>query len=497
VRAWRGRILLGSLVPLAACAWLLAHRGLPFEFLVGQDELEYADLARAIARGEGFTSGLIYPVELAQGVGPERPNLLRPPAWPLALASVYALFGASEAAAHGLLLVLYCAAVLVSGLLAASVAGPGIGFAAGLAVALCPPIQVLALLATTELLCAVCVLAVFLLLARGAAPAWVGAACGAVYLTRYNAGVVLPVALLACALRRRRWQDAALCAAGFAAVALPWWLRNLALTGNPFFSYYAWVSQMPIGLRGDYTRSLMHYLDPSEAVASLPSAAEKAIELLPALLRRSPFLSANLVACLGLAVAALRRQRLALYTLLGAVLWTVAIAFALPRGRYFAPYFPVVIALGAAGWRQLGPRSGALGAAGAVLASLLPPLVPPANDLAVLQVEMRRPRAPEPPPAWQRCISDRSLVFGEDASEIAWRTDATTIWLTATESDFWQVLERFPIDFVYLGTRRDLRTPRFLERFEPAPDCGAHFYRRRAGPGEPHQLLGSPSAPRR
>lgn len=478
--AWRSRILLGSLVPLAACVWLLSHRGLPFEFLIGQDELEYAELSRALARGEGFTSGVVYPVELARGDGPgTSPNLLRAPAWPLALSGAFVLFGARDAVAHGLLLVLYCATVLASGWLVARRAGPAVGLAAGAAVALCPVVRVMGLLSSTELLAALFSLLVFVLLERGARPIWIGAACAALYLTRYNAIVLLPVALLACALRERRWHAVALCLAGFAVVALPWWLRNWLHTGNPFFSFYQWVAQIPVGPRGDYTQSLMHYLDPASAAAPLPSAAEKAWSLLPSFVWSSPFLSANLVACAGLVVACVRRQQVALFAALAAALWTLSLAFALPRGRYFAPLVPVVIAVGTAGFAVLGRWPARIGAAGAVLASLLPPLVPPASDLAVLHLAMRTPRGPATVPVWQRCLSERTLVFGERAGEIAWRTDATAIWLTATEPDFWQVVERFPVDFVYLESRRDLLTARFRKRFAPRPDCGEHLHQRR------------------
>jgi hypothetical protein len=322
-----------------SCRWLRAcgsSRIAVCRFLIGQDELEYAELARALARGEGYTSGLVYPVELARGDPGTSPNLLRAPAWPLALAGAFALFGPRDAVAHGLLLVLYCATVLASGALAARRAGPAIGLAAGVAVALCTVVRVLGLLSTTELLAALVALLVFLLIERGASPLWLGAACAALYLTRYNGIVLLPVALLACALRERRWRCIALCSAGFAVVALPWWLRNALLTGDPFFSFYQSALQVSAGERGDYTQSLMHHLDPTSAAARLPSAARKAWSLLPTLVASSPFLSANLVACIGLAIACARRQRTALYAALAVSLWTLSIAFVLPRGRYFA-----------------------------------------------------------------------------------------------------------------------------------------------------------------
>jgi hypothetical protein len=146
-----------------------------------------------------------------------------------------------------------------------------------------------------------------------------------------------------------------------------------------------------------------------------------------------------------------------------------------------------VIAVGTAGFAALGRWPARLGAAGAVLASLLPPLVPTASDLAVLDFALHGPRAASTPHAWERCLSERTLVFGERAGEIAWRTDATAIWLTATEADFWQVVERHPVDFVYVDVRRDLLTPRFRKAFAPRPDCGEHLHQRR--PNVPRDVV--------
>lgn len=63
-----------------------------------------------------------------------------------------------------------------------------------------------------------------------------GALCGALFLTEYSAGALVAVA--ACAAARRfgagaRWRALALLLGGFAVVAGPWVVRNLAVTGYP------------------------------------------------------------------------------------------------------------------------------------------------------------------------------------------------------------------------------------------------------------------------
>ena len=49
---------------LAVALWLHAHRTLEWTIWAG-DEFEYADVARHLARGDGFTTGIIYPAELS------------------------------------------------------------------------------------------------------------------------------------------------------------------------------------------------------------------------------------------------------------------------------------------------------------------------------------------------------------------------------------------------------------------------------------------------
>lgn len=64
---WSRRLL--WLVPVLAMGlWLAEHRAVPWALSVGGDEMEYADIARRIARGDGFTTSLIYPAELDYGV---------------------------------------------------------------------------------------------------------------------------------------------------------------------------------------------------------------------------------------------------------------------------------------------------------------------------------------------------------------------------------------------------------------------------------------------
>jgi len=471
---------------LAAAIWLSAHRDLPWE-LWGGDEAEYADIARRLSRGEGFTTSLIYPVELEWGVGRDHPSLVRPPLWPALLAAAFSVTGPEEWAIHVVLLVLFAACVTVACALGLRLAGVWGGGLAALAVATSPDTLALSLVGGTETLCALWFLLAFLLLAKGARPIWIGVVCGLLYLTRYNGGVLLPFALLLLAWGAGRWRAVLECLAGFAVITSPWLVRNWILTGNPFFTYYRWAFYFSPFARS-YTTTLMHMIEPDPNAPTAMDPFAKARLLLPQLFLFWPLASANLAACVGLFVACVRRNRLAICFAALAIATTVGLAFALPRGRYFAPLFPPLVTLGLVGWLELRTRWKWLGVAVLVAAPLLPPFPPSAPDLAFLRrviLDLGRVEFPAAP--WVPCLSaaGKPLVVAEDASQIAWKSDATTVWLPATKADFWRIVDGHPVEFAYIAGRRDLLDERFAERFEPRRDCGPNLYQRRPDPGRP------------
>jgi len=79
-------LLLVAVLAFGAGIWLDVHRRLAWD-LEALDAMEYADIARHLANGQGFTTGLIYPAELEYGVDPAHPSLVRPPVWPLLIAA--------------------------------------------------------------------------------------------------------------------------------------------------------------------------------------------------------------------------------------------------------------------------------------------------------------------------------------------------------------------------------------------------------------------------
>ncbi len=467
---------------LAAGLWWFQHREIPWALFTG-DEYEYADLGRQLARGDGFTTGIIYPVEVDYGVERGHPALLRPPLWPLSMAAAFALTGPQEWAVHWVLMVFFAAMVGTAAALAGARGGVLAGAIAGVAVATSPQISALAYFGGTETLFGLLSLAPFALLACGARPFWIGLVCGLAYLTRYNGVVLLPVVGLVLFFAPGRVRALGELVAGFAVVALPWWIRNFAITGNPLFSLYNYAAYFSPFERS-YTTTLLHSIEPNLSGPTAMNPLEKARLLLPDLIRGWPLASANLAACVGVVLGCVRRDRLFAAFAILAVGTTVGLAMALPRGRYFVPMFPTLLALGTLGWWQYGGKLRAPGLALLLAAPLLPSFPAEARDVSFFRAMLKAgPEAAPPTPVWVPCVDVDQLIMAEDAPTAGWKTDALTLWLPATEADFWTLVDAHPVEKVQIRTRKELLTDRFRAEFEAVPGCGAELFQRKGAAG--------------
>jgi 4-amino-4-deoxy-L-arabinose transferase-like glycosyltransferase len=471
------RLLPALAALLAFSLWVPERLALPWA-LPGGDESEYADVGRHLARGEGFTTGIVYPAELDFGVGPNHPSLVRPPFWPLALGAAFAVFGPAGWVVHVTALGFHLGTVAAATALGTALAGPWIGALAGVATATSWPVRSLALLGGTEPAFAFWMTLAFLLLARRRHPFWIGLACGLAYLTRYNGLLLEPIALALLLRRRDPLPPLASCAGGFLAVVLPWWVRNLVITGNPLFSLYNLLLYAAPGVTS-YTQTLLHMVHPDLESQFAMAPAEKVRLQLPEILRYWPPASGNLAACIGVAVACVRRDRLALGWLAFAAATTLSAAVAFARGRYFAPLLPVMLALGAAAWARHGGRLRLPALALVLLAPLLPAVPREARDIAFFRTYVAHGGGPAPHVAWAPCLTGHPLVVAEDAPLVNWVSDTTTIWLPATEPGLIEIVDRFPVDFVQVRRRKKVLTPRFEARFAPRPDCGPTLFQRR------------------
>lgn len=464
-----------------AAAWGLHHRGIPF-ILESGDACEYAEMARRLSRGEGFTTGIVYPAELWLGAGRDHPAVKFPPLWPALLALPFALFGASEAVVHGTVGLCFAALVAAAFGLATALAGRGAGVVAAAAVATSPLLLALSIDGVSEIPFALAVTLVFLLCAVRAHPATLGAACGLAYLTRYNGAILLPMALALLAVRRVPARSLLWCAGGFAAVALPWWLRNLLVAGSPFYSLLnlnLYIAPVKTRLGG----SLFFQLEPDLTSGVAADPMEKLRVQLPLLLARFPLASANLAALVGVGIACWRRQPLAL-GFAGCALATLGVvATALAMGRYFAPFLPAMLALGTVGWARFGGRLRAPGLLLLVAAPLLPRWPAPLPDVALMRTWPAEARASgaeilaERAQARRRaapCVAGEPLLLAQRAAHLVWQHDVVAIYAPARRLAVAEIARTHPVDGAHLPDPG--RVPEDL--FAPRPECGEGWYRR-------------------
>lgn len=479
----RAAVLAGVLA-LAMGGWFWAHRDIPY-LLWSSDEYEYADIARRLAGGEGFTTGVVFPPHLEYGADRAHPSLVRPPLWPLEIAALFALVGPQLGAVHALAAFFFAGTALLAAALALELAGPLAGAVAGVAVATSPQIQTLALGGLSETSFAFWMTLAFLLVARRSPPLAIGAVCGLAYLTRYDGLALAAVVGAMLLIEQRRLRPAALYVLGFVVVATPWWLRNAVVAGNPLYALTGYNLFMAPFRRGLQT-SLIYQIEPDLSSSAAVDPLEKARLQLPLLLRFWPPASANLAACLGVVLGALRRERLALGLVALALVTTLGLAFAMTLGRYFIALMPALLACGAAAWLRFGGRLAPLGLALLLAAPLLPSLTE-APDLALLRRGFDEMRAgTRDPAAWvvkseraARCLSRETLFVGHHVAPLVWSSAGVGIYMPAGREDFWRVIDTLPVQFVQLRDRRRVGRRRFDAHFAPRPDCGESFYERR------------------
>ncbi len=242
---------------LTSLVWFLYYDNY-FTGLILNDAMDYAGIARNVARGQGFISQYLTPLSLAHH-GVPQPDMWRAPLWPLALAGFQKALGfTDEASALGSGFFFVAAAPLVF-LLARQWFGNLVAAGSVLVYALTPKLLYFSISGMTEPL-AVFLMALALLLAsapglRNKWGDWLsGIALGLFYLARYNALVFLPFFLAFRLLSRREGITPSLrMAAGFTLAALPWMARNTLLFGDPLFSLQKYEPVMFTPVYPDYS----------------------------------------------------------------------------------------------------------------------------------------------------------------------------------------------------------------------------------------------------
>ncbi len=261
-----GRWIYCGAITLLACALFMIYYSLVGFGFTNQDTFDYAQIARQIVQGRGFTTRQLnfFPYLLAlRRLGmlePPWPSLFRFPLPSLLIALFFKLFGVSE----------------LSGM---SAGGACYALSAGMLFLAAEKIlrsRDWALLAALTFVLSDSVLShavsdwstnitvypftlallifiyVWMKAANKPSPLsclLLGMIAGIAYLVRYNFLSYFPVAISALIIHRHGRGKTILIwsVTGFIVVGLPWWLRNLLITGNPFFTLYNYIA-LPYGI---------------------------------------------------------------------------------------------------------------------------------------------------------------------------------------------------------------------------------------------------------
>lgn len=255
----RGTLLLSLTVItiFTATVWYI-HYDRYFTGLILNDAMDYAGIARNVARGQGFISQYVTPLSLAH-YGIPQPDMWRAPLWPLALAGFQKIFGfIDEASAIGTGFFFIATAPVIF-LLARQWFGNLVAFGSVLIYVFTPKLLYFSISGMTEPM-AIFLMTLTLLMVsnknfKNGGGDWLsGILLGLFYLTRYNALVFLPFFLLyRYYFRLDGYLSPARMLAGFTLTILPWLVRNTIIFGNPMFSLQKYEPAMFTPTYPDYS----------------------------------------------------------------------------------------------------------------------------------------------------------------------------------------------------------------------------------------------------
>jgi 4-amino-4-deoxy-L-arabinose transferase-like glycosyltransferase len=187
------------------------------------DAHHYQTIATAVADGDGLSAS--FPFAYVH------PTAFRPPLYPALLGALYWIMGVHIGAGQLLNVALGAVVVILAAVLGAHIAGRRGGIAAGIAVAVYPPLLANDVVLLSEPLSLALLLGVILLLVHDR-PAWAGLACGLLMLTRPSAQLLV-VVLVAWLVWRAGWRAAVRFGAVSVVVVTPWIVHNWVLVGSP------------------------------------------------------------------------------------------------------------------------------------------------------------------------------------------------------------------------------------------------------------------------
>jgi 4-amino-4-deoxy-L-arabinose transferase-like glycosyltransferase len=453
----------------SALLWVAVCVGIVFLFLIfmahnlqgltDTDALDYAQIARNLAQGHGFSSDFLKPLTLTRvPFLDHHPDLIMSPLHPLLTSLFIRALGANDRAvalASALpflltLLVIFFLGARLFDRRVALLATAGFGVYLGTLSYSISGLEVCLLGLWVALL--------FLVLHRlpgeqkwlPALAVLAGVLLGCIYLTKEIWVVLLPpvlVYLYYSVDRSVRWKILGLTLGAFVVVTLPWCVRAAHLTGNPFFSWRWYEAEMGTLTNSGNTLYRSYQMDvPSPLTFLLYHPGEIYDKLLqglirlygvPATLVGPVALSFFLVAILvPLGDASFERLRYVLYATF--VLLCLALCWIMPSPRLLYPLAPLVAVIAAGLFlrvltplvKRYAPREQARALTWAVVLFLFLEALPLTVDL----VRRTRPQdAQQMAQVKQLCRQVADSTSGVIVSDVPWLTawygGRTSLWL--------------------------------------------------------------------
>ena len=466
------------LVILAAGVWYYTYQT-TFIALPYNDAMDYASLARNIARGEGITSAYMTPLGLSIHPYPQ-PNLWRAPLWPLILGLVLRFFPATDGVVAVTTGFFFLAGLILLYLLALRLADIQLAVTSALIYIFNPHNLHFSSSGMTEPLALFLLLLWIYLLTLDSSHSTrgdylVGAAGGLFYLARYNGLLFLPLVGFYWWLRRREkgWQPLVRYLGGFLLPTAPWFLRNLYLFGNPIFSLQKF--EIPMFTSVHPTYSLYMDLIPPHVLGFIRTYPLALLSKIKGALLifggefLTPKFSGLATVLMILALLALvlplgqRAKEIHILTVvcLLAQVGALAIIHYIPRLFFIFLPFNIIFGLGALKWiLDKLCRGRRVLAAGLLLLStvLLILANPPQWEEANVYIRLAD-QFGEPLADLNRLVEEDEVVVSNDGHLVAWYSDRTAVKLPLHPDMLPAMEELAPLRAIFISHRITWNTP--------------------------------------
>lgn len=342
-----------------AIAVCFMNYSLYFHGFTHNDSSDYAQLARNIYEGKGYSTSVLRPLVYKFYQTLPQPEITRVPGYPYLLALFFKLFGPSDSSIIIVNSISYVTLVLLVYLLAYKLSGHIFAsLASALMVACTQSFLVQSLYAEPNVMCAALFIAFFYFYFQYPQRILIhGILLGIIYLVRPNMQFVFFAFLLIMIFQpsvsmKEKIKTMTQLSAGFLIGVCPYLIRNFIVTGNPFFSLYSYSFLL-------YTKSFPVYglwahivdINPLVFLASnFKEIALKSFKMFFLLLREAQdFYRLEILILIALGFFMPTKNilagRLKIVTIVGVIIQTIFLAPVMAQPYYYMFFFPAVVVI--------------------------------------------------------------------------------------------------------------------------------------------------------